>query len=522
MTFARFRALTARTDVVVALIFLVALLPLLLTPIFPFIDLYNHLARYFVLAHLADSPLLQKDYAANWSLLPNIGLDVIGTAMLRVVPQAFAAHVVVIVIFAVQYGGLLAFNRVLTGRTSPLVALLIVPLLYSFILNWGFANFLLGLGLVFAAAAWWLRRRDRLTVGLPVACVAAVAIFLTHGLAFALYGLLVVALEVGLWLQLPARRVAGLVRALVPVAVQAIVPVLLFLAAPTSRAMGGVSNAGDRIAGLANVGALGDRLWTLFGYRLTTIVRVEEGPALWFDAVTLATQIGIVAWLIWRGRATISRTVLPAIAVGVVLVALVPPAMFGVGYIADRMPLFLACIVVGGLTFRLKFDVGDRAAVALLAMIIAVRLIAITVDWQSYRRDLAEFDRIAALIPPGASVVDVVAGGNRHQDAPRCQMYRPLLISLHGAIGPLFANESQQPLRLVGPLRGSLDHLVRLMGPTSALNDDYRRVAAAAGPAGFDYLLICHAAPLPRLPAGHVVANLSRFTLLDFPRASGG
>ncbi len=504
---------------VLAAIFAVAVVPLLTTPVLPFVDLYNHLARYFVLAHLGANPTLQQFYAANWSLLPNIGLDVVGTALLPLVPAAWAAHAVVIVILATEFAGILAFNRALTGRTSPVVAVLVVPLLYSYILDWGFANFLLGLGLVFAAAAWWLRRRDRLAVGLPVACVAAVVVFLTHGLAFALYGILVVALEVGLWLRQPAHRLAGLVRALVPVAVQAVIPVLLFLAAPTSHGAAGISNADTSVARLASAGALGGRLWTLLCYRLTTIVRVEEGPALWFDVACLALQIAVVGILVARGRARIGRAAWPAIAVGVVLVVVIPPALFGVGYVADRMPLFLAAIVVGSLDVAPLRDRAGRVALAVLAGIAIVRLVAIGAGWQAYRGIAAEFDRVAQLVPPGALVADAYAGGSHHDDRLRFQMFRPLLISRHGAIGPLFANETQQPLLLVGPLRRALDALGRARGPVASTADDYANVAAAAGQAGFDYLLLCHDAPIAPVP-GRVVAATAHFTLLGYDRTA--
>lgn len=500
---------------VLAAIFAVALMPLLATPILPFIDLYNHLARYFVLAHLADSAALQQDYASAWSLLPNIGLDVLATAMLRVVPQPFAAHVVVTVIFAAEYIGLLAFNRALTGRTSPIVALLIVPLLYSFILNWGFANFLLGLGLTFGAAAWWLRRRDRLALGFPVACLAAVAIFLTHGLAFALYGVLVAALEVGVWLQQPARRLAGIVRALVPVAAQAVVPIVLFAAAPTSHGHDGVTNAWASIARLSNRGALAGRVWDLLGYRLTTIVRVEEGPALWFDLVCFATQIVLIGLLIARGRARISPTARPALAVAAVLVIAVPPALFGVGYVADRMPLFAAGILIGALDVDRIADRAGRTMTALLVALVALRLVVTSTGWFAYRGLYAEFNGVAHAIPPGALVLDSTVGGSHHDDRIRFGMFRPLLISRHGAIGPLFANESQQPLRLIGPLRIALDRLGAGLGPTVATDDDYVRVAAAAGPAGFDYLLIGHDAPLVA-PPGRVVVATPHFTLMKF------
>ena len=40
-----------------------ALIPLLVTPVLPLIDFYNHLARFFVLAHLGSSSALQAHYA---------------------------------------------------------------------------------------------------------------------------------------------------------------------------------------------------------------------------------------------------------------------------------------------------------------------------------------------------------------------------------------------------------------------------------------------------------------------------
>ena len=509
-------ALTTHRKLLIGLIFGLALLPLLTTPVLPFIDFYNHLARYYVLSHLGQSALLAQNYAANWQLLPNIGLDVVVTLLLTVLPPAAAAHVTVIGIFAVQYGGVLYFNRALTGRLSLLVALLMVPLLYSFILNWGFANFLLGLGLTFWAAGWWLAQRHRLLVALPVACVFAVAIFLVHGLTFALYGLLVAALELGLWLQLPRRRFGALVRALLPLAAQAVAPVLMFVAAATSASADGITNADDSIARLNRAGRLADRLWELFSYRLVTILRVEEGPAHWLDAATLLLQLAIVGALVWRGRVVVARTAWPAIAVALLLVAVMPPAMFGVGFVADRMPLFAGMLLVGSLAARLTGDAFDRGALLALVAVVAVRLVTIGIGWQAYARQFDEFRSVAAQIPPGKLVKQVIVGGERLDYAQlRCQMYGPLLISLYGEAGPLFASEKQQPLRMTGKLRAAVDKLPKGYDPLHPAPDYYNRAVAASGPAGFDYLLICGAEKLTRaLPADYrVIARTPHFTL---------
>jgi hypothetical protein len=48
----------------------------------------------------------------------------------------------------------------------------------------------------------------------------------------------------------------------------------------------------------------------------------------------------------------------------------------------------------------------------------------------------------------------VVGGGDRlDYSRRRCAMFGPLLIAEHGMIGRLFANETQQPLVMTGPLQ---------------------------------------------------------------------
>src|SRR3569832_1468747 len=139
-----------RIDVrlVMAGLFVVAMVPLLVTPVLPLIDHYIHLARFYVLAHLDSNPLLQQHYRAQWSVMPDIGLDVLAIPLLRGVPPLVAAHLIIAGGLALLYSGALYFNHALTGRRSVLVAVLLLPLLYSNVLYWGFIYLLFGLGIV--------------------------------------------------------------------------------------------------------------------------------------------------------------------------------------------------------------------------------------------------------------------------------------------------------------------------------------------------------------------------------------
>ena len=473
-------------------IFLVAALPALAAPVLPMIDYYSHVARYFVLAHVDSDPYLARYYAPRWGILPNIGLDVLGVGLMRQAPPLTAAKVIVLGIFTVQYWGILAFNRQLNGRASLVTAILAAPLLYSFILGWGFANFLLGLGLVFWGAAWWLAQRKRLLLAVPVACVFAVAIFLTHGVAFALYGLLLGGLELGTFFASKPRSLPDLVRSMSALAVQAIAPAVLFLASPTSKAAEGVTNADEAIRRLADAGRLAHRIQELFVYRLTSIVRVSESPSLVLDALTFAIVAGLLALLAARGRLRLPPEVWPAIAMALLLVMVMPPALFGVGYIADRMPLYLAFLLVGSLAVRIEASRFDLACVSALVLVVGLKLAWVGVGWQAYRQDFADFESANRSIPAHSLVGYVNAVNTDRLDAERrCQMWGPLVIPLHEQATSIFAYKSQQPIALTGRLNDSTKAIAAIASDIEQRRDPNATFKAMRDGRLFDFILVC-------------------------------
>jgi hypothetical protein len=497
-------------------IFMAALVPLLLNPLVPTIDFYNHLARYFVLAHVDTSRFLSENYQADWKILPNIGLDVLGVGVMKLLPPLLAGRAIITLIFATQYFGVLFFNRQLNGWASPSVALLVVPLLYSFILTWGFANFLLGLGLVFWAAACWLKLRHRPLVAVPLGCLFAVLIFLCHGVAFALYGLLLGGLELGFFLQSRPRSLWTLGKSMAFLGAQAVVPVVLFLVSSTSRSEAGLTTADESIRQLSQSGLLLQRLQELGWYRLVTIVRVAESPSPWFDGLSLAATLLILGLLASRGRLRIAKAAWPAIALGMGLVALVPPTLFGVGYVADRMPLFAAFLCVGSLSFTLKRQTIDWLCVAALIALTALRLVLIDLDWRSYRGELQAFRSTAARIPPD-QVVGFFngAGKERLAEGHRCEMYGPLLVPVAGQAAPLFAFTTQQPMKLKGDLARAAQ-LPQTTPHTAAEDDPANRMRAMLREGYFRYILTCDAPAGLATPAAgvEVTAHNGRFTLL--------
>jgi hypothetical protein len=504
-------------------LFALAMLPLLATPVLPLIDFYNHLGRFFVLSRIGGSEFLQAHYQAHWTLLPNIGGDVLAVPLLQILPPLIAGHVIVIAISAVLYGGVLYFRRALTGEGSLLAALLLMPLLYSYVLNWGFANFLLGLGLAFWAAGWWLRHRGRPRFAVPVSCVLALLVFFSHGIAFLLYGLLLALLETAFFFQSrqsgqSRRRAGDLVRALALLAVQAILPAAYFLSWRAGL-MGGVPVDALPAAREPFMTWLARDAFN----HLESIFRVEEGPSLWFDIATLTLQAGVIGFLMWRGRVSLARSAWLAVCAAM-LMALVPiPPMYGMAFIADRLPLFAALLAIGALCVRPgAWAVGERMALAALIVTVFARLAATAISWHAYADLYREYVCVAAHIGPQKMTVPVMVGaGNHETKVPRSEMFGPLLIIQRQQAGPLFADPNQQPLLLKGPLKQAVEDLAsRPDGRAGIYLDPYRYVMAASA-SGFDYMLVSNAQlltrPLP--PELPVVTRTTHFILLRAPGA---
>lgn len=495
-------------------LFLLALAPLLATPVLPLIDFYNHLARFYVLAHVGSDPLLAANYRAHWSLVPDIGLDLAATPILWLLPPLIAGHVIAILIMAVIYGGVLYFHRALTGERSLLVAVLLLPLLYSYVMNWGFAPFLFALGLAFWAAGWWLDHRGRPKLAVPVASLFALLLFLAHGVAFALYGILLASLEVGFFLTAPKRDWRELIRRLAQLAAQAVVPVLIFLAWHSGAGLAA------KDSGLSPQ-ALMDGMFVRPGHpgthRLSTILRVEEGPAYWFDIATFLIQAILILFLIWRRKLWVVRPAWPSIGICLLLVWLCPPIMFGVDYVADRVPLFAAMVLLGSLVPARTWTRQAVIAGIILAATVAVRLGATVVDWYGYRETAEEFHSIARLIPPGSMTIGVEVGNGHHESGvSHCEMWAPLLVAQYHQIGPLFSIKGQHPLLVKGRLEQAMNTMKSFSPAPSEKTVDFNPYMTAAVAAGYDYLLVCNRQLLTHsYPRGlEPMAQTPHFTLL--------
>ena len=132
-------------------IVLLCLLPVFVAPVMPLIDFYAHALRYDILAGASGDANFDENYRVAWKLVPNLGFDLLGALVFRVLPELAAARVVLIMVISAPVIGVMILGRCLHGRVPVVSAALAGILAQNFVLGWGFANFLLGLGLSLSA-----------------------------------------------------------------------------------------------------------------------------------------------------------------------------------------------------------------------------------------------------------------------------------------------------------------------------------------------------------------------------------
>jgi hypothetical protein len=468
------------------LIVLVAPFPLVDVP--PVLDYPNHLARYFVLAH-PDDPVLSQMYAPNWRILPNLGMDLIGVALLHVTSVHVGGRIVLALSLVAPIIGVLVYHRAVFGRASlwPLASGIIA---YNGIFFLGFMNFLLALGLALGAAGGWivLGRRDRPWTQIGFGAVAASATFICHIFGVAFFALLIGCYEAaGLWQR---RRSAGLMRAGALVALR--------IAAALSPAL--------LLYGLCPLNAAtaphGPWEWGEKPWRLLT-------PFMTSDAgLTVLTAVTLLATLMLLRRQLRWVPGLPlAIVVLMMFFVAVPEAM-STGALIDLRFVTMACYL---LFAGLEPNLNRRQAQAVLAVfgaLILVRSFYIGATWIDHRKDLAEVRAAISGIAPGTRVLasrsypdHIIYMSPPERAMPRLyptddHLAALLLIERRAYWPLLFAHPAQQPIKVLPPY-DKLSHPVGQPVNWDWLADrSYSRLQLAAVPylpnwrSNFDLVLL--------------------------------
>ncbi len=478
-----------------AALLVVLVAPFLLVDVPPVLDYPNHLARYFVLAH-PDDPVLSQMYAPNWRILPNLGMDLIGVALLHVTDVHVGGRILLALSLVAPIIGVIVYHRAAFGRTSlwPLASGVIA---YNGVFFLGFMNFLLAIGLALCAAAGWivLGRRNMTRTQIVFGGLAASATFICHIFGAAFFALLIGSFEAdGLWRR---RRSAGLMLPSALVAARAAAAlspaVLLYYLCPL--------NAATAPIGPWQWDA---KLWRL----LTPFMTCNAG----LTALTAAVMLSALMLLRHQLRCVPG---LPLTLAVLMIVYVAVPETMSTGTLIDLRFSTMACLLLfAGLEPNLTAR-QVRLTMAVFGALIVVRSAYVGSTWIDHRKDLAEVRAAIASVAPGTRVLAarsfpeelVYASSERLLPGlyPLDSHLPALLLIERRAFWPLlFAHPSQQPIRVLPPY-DKLAHPVGLPVKWQWLSDQsYSTLQLRVAPylpgwrANFDeVLLIDPPAPLP-------------------------
>ena len=442
---------------------MILLAPLTLVDVPPLLDYPNHLARLTVLASDVASPF----YAPHWRIMPDLGIDVPGTWLLRHVPVPIAGRLIIGAVLLVSYLGPVAYGRVVLGRSWwPLAAALVV---YNETFLLGFLNFTLGVGLAFLIAAVWLRfRDDRPWLTAAFCATAAVLLFFCHLIGVLCLGLLISGHEAERVFRSPRR----MLERMLPAAAVFAVPAVLYLLTDLH------DMASDTLF-LSPLAKINQMLVPFVNYTLAC------------DIATAAVVVGLILF----------RRQMPArgaFVLGLTL-ALYIAAPFGFKGTFNLDTRF--AIILGFLLFTCVAPRVPRIAGLAIAALFVVRMGIVAEAWHAHARDIAELRAAIADVPPGSAVFVATAPGPQPvrpgrvlSNGLRTDTHVPaLLVIERQAWWPfLFDNPSQQPIETREPYRSLAERVGGM---------PYWQDVPGLDLSGFDHLLLLNADMLPDLQA---------------------
>ena len=472
---------------------LILVAPLLVVDVPPLGDYPNHLARLFVLASLPQDSVLAGFYAAHWSIIPNLALDIIAPPLMQVLPVQTVGRLLIAVSILLPVFGTVAYSAVLGGRWWSLGVGLIA---YNSCLLYGFLNFAISIGIALILAATWLRWREpRPALAIALCTFGAPILFACHLMGLVFLGTLLAGDELS---KLYRNRsfpfwTAAIGRGAVLLLV-GVIPSILYAFSALGQ-LGGDAEflpAGQKLRQLATTFV--NYNWTLDMTAASVAIAVPViGVIMKLGKLPTPSAISIALLLIlflgapfaWKGTYGLDTRF--AIMFGFMLFA---------GFVPARWPVWLS-----------------RVSTGVVLLLFIARMALLTYAWTAHRSDLDDLRRVLAPVQPGQAVYVVEAGLS---EAPSYWAGNPgwrllsngvrtdehigaLALIERRAYWPfLFDNPSQQPIKTLEPYQTLATRVGSL--PTAAQ-------AAVADVCGFDYALVTGADAVPDLPA-------ARFQLL--------
>jgi len=421
-------------------VLMLAAIPILTQPLPPIEDYVNHLARMHVIASVGSDPDLARFYEINWQIVPNLMMDLIVPTLAQLMGIYKAGQVFTVMAFALILSGTFVLNRALFGRWS-LVPLAAAPLLYNYLFLIGVMNYMFGIGLVLWATAAWIALRERAWPWrMAVSAAFAIALFFCHLFALGVYGLALLAIELGrLW----SRRSEPLMPRLIDFCATGLpfVPVLLMLLASPTWGLSG-KNSWDSIGKIDG---------------LKYVVEVYSDTVAFM--LIGAFAVGIV-WSLRHRLLRFHQVGLMLLAVGGAAYMALPRMMFAT-YMADqRLPIAWVFLVIACIDVEMRHRLVRRGFLALLLILLLVRVTEVNVYWASLSSNTLEFRDSLKRIKRGSTVLVVYANASSGDDVRDLGLvHAPCLAMIERAalVTTAFTVEGKQVMQVRDAYRDRVD-----------------------------------------------------------------
>ena len=380
---------------------LAACVPLLWPDIPPIVDLPGHMGRYRVQLDRGAHPWLADWYHFRWSLIGNLGVDLLVEPLAPLIGLEPAVKLIVIAIPALTVAGLLWIAREVHGRIPP-TALFALPLAYSYPFQFGFVNFALSMGVALCLFGLWLRmaRLGRITqraiVFVPLSCL----LWVCHTFGWGVLGVLAFSSELirqhdlrrdgeaadraRHWFESWVRAGLGCV----PLAL----PMVLMVAWRS---------------GADVTGQTADFFY--WRTKIAWIVMALRDRWLWFDIAGMAVIYLVLFKALRDPRMGYSRHLGLSALFMLAVFVLLPRIVFGSAYADMRMAPFMIAVAVIAIRPKPGTDMRHAALLAALGLaFFLVRLGGTTISFARFDRDYDT--ELAALpkVPVGARLISFV------------------------------------------------------------------------------------------------------------------
>jgi hypothetical protein len=391
-----------RWFVVAAALF--ACIPLIYPQIPPIVDLPGHMGRYRVQLDRGTYPWLSDWYRFDWSLIGNLGIDLLIEPLAPLIGLEPAVKLIVMTIPMLTVAGLLLIAREVHGRVPP-TALFALPLAYGYPFQFGFVNFALSMGLALCLFALWLRmaKTGRLTLRAAVFVPLSCLLWVCHTFGWGVLGVLAFSSEMirqhdlrktrtsGHWVESWVRAGLGCV----PLAL----PMVLMVAWRS---------------GADVTGQTADFFY--WRTKIAWVVMALRDRWLWFDVASVAVIYVVLFKALRDPRIGYSRHLGLSALFMLAVYILLPRIVFGSAYADMRLAPYLLAIAIIAIRPRPGATIRHAATWAALGLaFFLVRIGAQTISYARFARDYQV--ELAALdhVPIGARLIAFVGHNCRNE-----------------------------------------------------------------------------------------------------------